>query len=151
MKLKDFPLPLVLLASLVSSYELKIVRTPSLSMIHLLTGVQSQKSADRQQCNGMYSRSTWGGDTDPHITTKFSKSTAEGDDDTTVSLVIFEWRDEDLVGIWPSEDAPSVCRTKHHHLLRSWSIENIRLRRARSVCQPVQARAAGRIHTGSGD
>ena len=69
----------------------------------------------------MYSRSTWGGDTDPHITTKFSKATVEGDDDPTVSMVIFEWRDEDLVGIWPTEDAPRVREsdTVRSMLLRS--------------------------------
>lgn len=53
----------------------------------------------------MYSRSAWGGDTDPFISTKFIKATAEGDSDPIVSVVIFEWKDEDLVGVWPSEDA----------------------------------------------
>lgn len=60
----------------------------------------------------MYSRTAWGGDTDPYILTKFSKAKVEGDDDPTVSLVIFEWKDEDLVGIWPSEDAAPVGREK---------------------------------------
>ena len=56
----------------------------------------------------MYSRSAWGGDTDPYIKTVFSKVEVEGDDDPTVSLVLFEWKDEDLVGVWPTEDAPRV-------------------------------------------
>lgn len=56
----------------------------------------------------MYSRKAWGGDTDPFITTEFSKITPEGDADPVVSLVIFEWRDEDLVGVWESDEAKEV-------------------------------------------
>lgn len=56
----------------------------------------------------MYSKTAWGGDTDPFILTKFIKTNAEGDEDPVVSLVIFEWKDEDLVGVWPSDDAPEV-------------------------------------------
>jgi len=56
----------------------------------------------------MYSKSAWGGAVDPFILTKFIKITPEGDEDPLVSLVVFEWRDEDLVGVWPSEDAPKV-------------------------------------------
>lgn len=47
----------------------------------------------------MYSRKAWGGEVDPFILTKFAKV----EDDTTsqdniVSLVIFEWADESLIG-----------------------------------------------------
>ena len=45
---------------------------------------------------------------DPFILATFMKTDPEGDDDPLVSLVIFEWRDEDLVGRWPSEDSPKV-------------------------------------------
>lgn len=45
---------------------------------------------------------------DPFILTKFVQVTPEGDADPVVSLVIFEWKDEDLVGVWPSEDAAKV-------------------------------------------
>lgn len=45
---------------------------------------------------------------DPFILTKFIQATPEGDGDPIVSLVIFEWKDEDLVGVWPSEGAPKV-------------------------------------------
>lgn len=45
---------------------------------------------------------------DPFILTEFIQATPEGDEDPIVSLVIFEWRDEDLVGVWPSDDAPKV-------------------------------------------
>ena len=56
----------------------------------------------------MYSKSAWGGDTDPFIETKFIKITPPDDQDPLVSLVIFEWRDENLVGVWPSEGAAEV-------------------------------------------
>lgn len=45
---------------------------------------------------------------DPFILTKFIQATPDGDEDPIVSLVIFEWKDEDLVGVWPSEGAPKV-------------------------------------------
>ena len=56
----------------------------------------------------MYSKQSWGGDVDPFILTKIMKSTPEGDEDPLVSLVMYEWRDEDLVGVWPSADAAKV-------------------------------------------
>ena len=57
----------------------------------------------------MYSKGDWGGDTDPFIAAKFIKADAEEDDsDPVVSLVVFEWRDEDLIGVWPSDDAAEV-------------------------------------------
>lgn len=58
----------------------------------------------------MYSKTAWGGSVDPFILTKFIQATPEGDEDPIVSLVIFEWKDEDLVGVWPSEDATKVER-----------------------------------------
>ena len=56
----------------------------------------------------MYSRTAWGGDTDPFISTKFTQNKPEDDADPIVSLVVFEWKDEDLVGVWPSDDATVV-------------------------------------------
>lgn len=60
----------------------------------------------------MYSRTAWGGDVDPFISAKFIKvEPGEGEDvdpDPMVSVVIFEWRDENLVGVWPSDDATEV-------------------------------------------
>ena len=64
----------------------------------------------------MYSKTAWGGSVDPFILTKFIQATPEGDEDPIVSLVIFEWRDEDLVGVWPSEDAPKVWTDGLHYL-----------------------------------
>ena len=56
----------------------------------------------------MYSKKAWGGDTDPFILTKFIGNAPKGDEDPVVSLVIFEWRDEDLVGVYPTKDALEV-------------------------------------------
>lgn len=53
----------------------------------------------------MYSRRAWGGAVDPYILAKFIKP--EGGNEPTadpiVSLVIFEWRDVDLIGIIPPD------------------------------------------------
>lgn len=57
----------------------------------------------------MYSKAAWGGDTDPFISTIFTKFNEESDSDPIVSLAIFEWRDYDLVGVWPSDTAEEVC------------------------------------------
>lgn len=48
----------------------------------------------------MYSRKAWGGDVDPFILTKFVKleDDTATDHDVLVSLVIFEWGDEALIG-----------------------------------------------------
>lgn len=45
----------------------------------------------------MYSRKAWGGDIDPFILTKFVK-VEDDTEDALVSLVIFEWGDEALIG-----------------------------------------------------
>lgn len=68
---------------------------------------------------------------DPFILTKFIQATPEGGEDPIVSLVIFEWRDEDLVGVWPSEDAPKVGKVAVHSrrptLIRTVRLESIHL------------------------
>nr|POF18635.1 membrane protein ptm1 [Quercus suber] len=48
----------------------------------------------------MYSKRSWGGNTDPYILTKFQppKDPIPDGDDPLVSFVVFEWRDRDLVG-----------------------------------------------------
>lgn len=46
----------------------------------------------------MYSRKAWGGSVDPFILTKFVQEPQSGDSDPLVSLVIFEWSDENLIG-----------------------------------------------------
>ena len=61
----------------------------------------------------MYSKKGWGGDTDPFILTTLEKAPS-GDQDVFVSLVVFEFRDESLIGVWPSPDAPEVCLREHN-------------------------------------
>jgi hypothetical protein len=57
----------------------------------------------------MYSRAAWGGPVDPFILVKFDKVIIEGNtDDPLVSLVIFEWNDEELIGKYPDVPGPNV-------------------------------------------
>ena len=59
---------------------------------------------------------------DPYILTKFIKSTPEGDVDPVVSLVIFEWKDEGLIGVHPDGDPQKV-----------WQAASMRWQRANSM------------------
>lgn len=52
----------------------------------------------RQRCSGMYSRKSWGGSVDPFILVTFFADKTPDDTDPLASLVIFEWRDEELIG-----------------------------------------------------
>lgn len=56
----------------------------------------------------MYSRKAWGGDVEPFILTKFIKAADDAPGNPIVSLIIYEWKDEDLIGIWPSGEATKV-------------------------------------------
>ncbi|EGE85780.2 integral membrane protein [Blastomyces dermatitidis ATCC 18188] len=68
-----------------------------------------QDEANRQQCSGMYSRKAWGGDQDPFILVAFEKGELKNPEaDHLVSLVIFEWKDEDLIGRYPVGDKEKV-------------------------------------------
>lgn len=67
--------------------------------------LQKQDDAHRQRCSGMYSRKDWGGDVDPFISVRFSREKVTGDEDPLVSLIIFEWNDEALIGRATTEDA----------------------------------------------
>lgn len=50
----------------------------------------------------MYSRKAWGGDTAPFILTKFIKpDNLAKEDDPIVSFVVFEWKDQGLIGKYP--------------------------------------------------
>lgn len=102
-------LAVTLLTSCALSGEVEIVCVNSFQGgERKLSVMQTQKEQQRQQCNGMYSKTAWGGDTDPFIEAVFVKTTPEGDEDPLVSIVVFEWKDEDLVGVWPSEDSSKV-------------------------------------------
>lgn len=58
----------------------------------------------------MYSQQAWGGPVDPFILIKFMDYT--GEDDPVVSLIVFEWKDEDLIGVYPTDDATQVRTTR---------------------------------------
>ncbi|ORY63535.1 lung seven transmembrane receptor domain-containing protein [Pseudomassariella vexata] len=58
-----------------------------------------QAEENRQRCAGMYSKNAWGGPVDPFIQVVFPNVTIQGDADPIVSLVIFEWKDEDYIGV----------------------------------------------------
>ncbi|KAI9667960.1 MAG: hypothetical protein M1821_000780 [Bathelium mastoideum] len=55
-----------------------------------------QSEQSQQTCSGMYSKKAWGGSVDPFILTTFVKP--DEPTDATVSLVIYEWNDEGLIG-----------------------------------------------------
>ncbi|KAF3910840.1 hypothetical protein ABW20_dc0105083 [Dactylellina cionopaga] len=59
----------------------------------------------RQRCSGMYGPNSWGGKTPPYILVKFVPEKPKDDneakdiDDWAVSLLIFEYKDEQLIGV----------------------------------------------------
>lgn len=57
----------------------------------------------------MYSKSAWGGAVEPHILVKFIKEDVTDDSNPIASMVIFEWRDFDLIGVLPTPDSLHVC------------------------------------------
>ncbi|TGO58233.1 hypothetical protein BCON_0057g00200 [Botryotinia convoluta] len=68
--------------------------------------MQDESNDNRQVCAGMYDRKTWGGPTEPHILVKWLPTTQDSEDpDPIASMVIFEWRDYDLVGVLPTIDS----------------------------------------------
>ncbi|KAL8940502.1 MAG: hypothetical protein Q9216_002789 [Gyalolechia sp. 2 TL-2023] len=80
------------------------MRKPLLALL----AVDNKKDPNRQQCSGMYSKKGWGGDTDPFVQTTIEKAPPPDHQDAFVSLAIFEFRDEDLLGVWSSPDAPEL-------------------------------------------
>ena len=52
----------------------------------------------------MNSRKAWGGNVDPFILTKFVQNSDANGGNSLVSLVIFEWDDEALIGRSVSDD-----------------------------------------------
>ncbi|KAI1826147.1 lung seven transmembrane receptor-domain-containing protein [Xylaria intraflava] len=64
-----------------------------------------QSDNNRQKCAGMYSKAAWNGPVDPFILTVFPNDTVKGDEDPIVSLIIFEWKDQDLIGAFPNPEA----------------------------------------------
>ena len=56
----------------------------------------------------MYSRKSWGGDVDPFILIKWLKPKDKPVPTSPISLLIFEWKDFELIGTWPSDTAENV-------------------------------------------
>lgn len=63
----------------------------------------------------MYSKKSWNGPVDPFIQVKFINNTLPEEEDPTVSLVIFEWKDRKFVGV-PDGSGENVG---YHSLLQS--------------------------------
>ncbi|KAH8653518.1 lung seven transmembrane receptor-domain-containing protein [Xylariales sp. PMI_506] len=74
-----------------------------------------QTEESRQKCAGMYSKAAWGGPVDPYIQVVFPAQSIDGETDPVVSLVIFEWKDEEYVGIQKENanpwDKEYICDT----------------------------------------
>ncbi|KAI1426045.1 lung seven transmembrane receptor-domain-containing protein [Xylaria sp. FL1777] len=64
-----------------------------------------QSDENWQKCAGMYSKAAWGGPVDPFILTVFPNDSINADEDPVVSLIIFEWKDQDLIGAFPNPEA----------------------------------------------
>lgn len=56
----------------------------------------------------MYSKNAWGGPVDPFILVKFTDVGKDQGDDPIASLVIFDWKDEDYIGVLPEGAARKV-------------------------------------------
>lgn len=68
----------------------------------------------------MYSRKAWGGDVEPFILTKFNKIEEQVAEDFLVSLVVFEWGDEHLIGRpAPGGDGVSFGISRHIYIYAS--------------------------------
>lgn len=65
----------------------------------------------------MYSKSSWGGNVDPYIEVVFVNDTVKPDTDPVVSLLIFEWKDIDLIGVKDPNRPNEVCGFLHHHVI----------------------------------
>lgn len=77
-----------------------------------------QSIENRQICAGMYSQNAWGGSVDPHILVNFTKVEDNSDLDLIASLVIFEWKDYDLIGASPSPQSNNkvfICDEESVH------------------------------------
>ncbi|ODH53159.1 hypothetical protein GX48_00695 [Paracoccidioides brasiliensis] len=72
-----------------------------------------QDESNRQQCSGMYSRKAWGGSQDPFILVTIQKGELMNpESDHLVSLVVFEWKDEGLIGRYPAGDRDKAFTQK---------------------------------------
>lgn len=60
----------------------------------------------------MYGKSSWGGPVDPYIEIVFPNDTVKEDTKPVVSLLIFEWKDLNLVGL-DDPNRPGDVRYTH--------------------------------------
>lgn len=114
---------------------------------------QDQKEDNRLKCAGMYSRKSWGGSVDPFILVKFLKPPAE-QKAASVSLVIFEWKDEELVGVFPEGAAPGtpVCTTSMFYTpepLLTYLSERIYLHRKECPEEALRQGRSEQIYSGA--
>jgi hypothetical protein len=65
-----------------------------------VTRLTRQSQNDAEKCSGMYSKKSWGGRVEPFILVKFIKNGEKnkGIPDPTVAVVIWEWKDSQLLG-----------------------------------------------------
>lgn len=88
----------------------------SLMLLALPTSCDCDRDCDRghdidwysSHTAGMYSKAAWGGPVDPFILAVFPNDTITADEDPIVSLIIFEWKDQGLIGAFPDPEAFSV-------------------------------------------
>lgn len=64
------------------------------------------------KCEGMYSRTAWGGSVEPFILTKFQRYVSTGEDDPNtdpvVAFVLFDWKDQEQIGVQPDPNSWEV-------------------------------------------
>ncbi|KAL9059980.1 MAG: hypothetical protein Q9162_000830 [Coniocarpon cinnabarinum] len=67
--------------------------------------LQDQKRPNRIRCEGMYSKSSWGGDVEPYIMARFDQASLSENDlsDPVVAISIFNWNDVGKIGASSTE------------------------------------------------
>jgi hypothetical protein len=62
----------------------------------------------------MYSKNSWGGPVDPFIHVKFTGVGKDEGDDPVVSLLIFDWMDQDYLDVLPGgKDMATICQQEY--------------------------------------
>lgn len=84
------------------------------SIIAVVNAAEVKLTQDEpQKCSGMYSKKSWGGNVEPFILVKFLKADQNDEaPDPIVSIVIWEWKDSDLIGKTtdaPQDDRKFIC------------------------------------------
>lgn len=101
-----------LLVNVATGNEVQLVRDAvPFALFPLNFYSKDGRNENRQRCSGMYSRKAWGGSVEPFILLKFVTDTEAGNTDPIVGLVIFEWKDEELIGRYKDAGDGSVGST----------------------------------------